>query len=152
MKDKNHNRNASSLAAQIFAGEGEMAELMRARDWSESELGPLECWPESLKSTLSICLNSRFPFALYWGPDFNLLYNDAWRPIPGDKHPQSLGRKAREVWPEIWDTIGPMFQSVRETGKGVWSEDSLLPMHRFGSGRVLFQLQRQPSQRERWDR
>jgi signal transduction histidine kinase len=133
MKDQNPgDGSASFLAADVFAGGGEMAELMRAYDWSQSELGPPETWPESLRSSLGVCLSSRFPFALYWGPDFNLLYNDAWQPISGDKHPESLGRKGQNVWPEIWDTIGPIFRGVRETGKGAWFEDSPLPVHRFG--------------------
>ena len=75
---------------------------------------------------------ARFPIALYWGPELVLLYNDAWSPIPGNKHPWALGRPAREVWPEIWDTIGPLFEQVLTTGDGTYSENQLLPMHRHG--------------------
>jgi signal transduction histidine kinase len=137
MLDESHGRLATSVASaasaeRIFAGEGEMAARMRALDWSASDLGPVESWPESLTSVVSLCLASRVPFALYWGENFNLLYNDAWRPIAGDKHPGCLARSGREVWPEIWETIGPLFQGVVEAGESVWEEDSLLPMHRSG--------------------
>jgi PAS domain S-box-containing protein len=109
-----------------------MGALMRSYDWSKTPFGSVEQWPQSLRSTLSICLNSRFPIAIYWGPDFLLLYNDAWRPIVGDKHPWSLGRPGREVWPEIWNSIGPEFASVLATGQGTFHNDELLSMKRFG--------------------
>jgi hypothetical protein len=93
---------------------------MRSRDWSQTPLGPLKHWPQSLRSALSICLGSGFPIAIYWGPTLALLYNDAWSPIPGVKHPWALGRPAHEVWPEIWDTIGPLFERVMMTGECCW--------------------------------
>ncbi|MEW5927063.1 MAG: ATP-binding protein [Gemmatimonadota bacterium] len=113
-------------------GGGEMGALMRAHDWSSTPLGPVGSWPQSLRSALGICLNSRYPIALYWGPELALLYNDAWSPIPGAKHPWALGRPGREVWPEIWDSIGPLFERVLATGEGIWQEDELLPMRRHG--------------------
>jgi signal transduction histidine kinase len=121
-----------ALLERIFAGDGEMAAQMRAFDWPGSDLGRVDRWPESLTAIVGICLSSRVPFALYWGPHFNLLYNDAWRPIAGDKHPSCFGRKGYEVWPEIWDTLHPLFDGVVNEGKSVWSEDTLLPMHRSG--------------------
>ncbi len=109
-----------------------MGGLMRAHDWSVTPLGRPERWPQSLRSAVSIMLNSRFPIALYWGESLALLYNDAWSPIPGAKHPWALGRPGREVWPEIWDAIGPLYARVLSTGEGVWQEDELLPMRRHG--------------------
>ncbi|HYO51486.1 ATP-binding protein [Archangium sp.] len=105
---------------------------MRSMEWSKTSLGTPDDWPQSLRSALSICLGSRFPIALYWGPRLALLYNDAWSPIPGGKHPWALGRGAQEVWPEIWDTIGPLFEQVMTTGEATYSEHGLLPMHRHG--------------------
>ncbi|MBD2231446.1 PAS domain S-box protein [Phormidium tenue] len=125
-------------ADHLFGGGGEMGALMRSYDWSKTPFGPVEQWPQSLRSTLSICLNSRFPMAIYWGPDCWLLYNDAWRPIVGDKHPGSLGRPADEVWPEIWDDISPDFARVFATGEGVFHSDTLLVMHRFGYDEECF--------------
>lgn len=122
----------SNLSETIFVGDSEMARLMRSHDWSQTPFGDIETWPQSLRSSLSICLNSRFPIAIYWGQDNILLYNDAWRPIVGDKHPWALGRAGREVWSEIWDDIGPELASVLATGEGTFHNDELLSMYRFG--------------------
>jgi len=130
MQDDRSNQQAA--AASFFAGGGKMGERMRHLDWSSTPLGPVGQWPQSLRSAVSICLNSRFPIAIYWGPELALLYNDAWSPIPGDKHPWALGRPGREVWPEIWDEIGPLYAQVQSSGEGVWQQDQLLPMHRHG--------------------
>lgn len=119
-------------AAHFFSGGGSMGDLMRHHDWEATPLGAPASWPQSLRSATSIMLNSRYPIALYWGAELALLYNDAWSPIPGNKHPWALGRPGREVWPEIWATIGPLFEKVRATGEGVWQEDELLPMLRHG--------------------
>lgn len=125
-------RAAVSVAHDFLYGGGEMGALLRAHNWSATPLGEPETWPQSLRSALSICLEANFPIAIYWGPELALLYNDAWSSIPGKKHPGALGRPGREVWPEIWDTIGPLFHQVQETGAGVWQHDQLLPMHRHG--------------------
>jgi PAS domain S-box-containing protein len=122
----------ATLPEDIFAGGGEMGVLMRSLDWSQTPLGAIATWPQSLRSSLSICLNSRFPIAIYWGQDSIVLYNDAWRPIVGNKHPWSLGRPGREVWSEIWDDIGPELAGVLATGEGTFHQDDLLSMYRFG--------------------
>ncbi|HAC66796.1 MAG TPA: two-component system sensor histidine kinase/response regulator, partial [Pseudomonas sp.] len=111
---------------------GEMAALMRQKDWSQTPFGPLETWSTALRSAVSICLGSRFPIVLYWGETRALIYNDAWSTVPGRKHPWALGRAGWEVWAEIWDIIGPMFDHVMTTGEATWSEDQLLPLNRFG--------------------
>ena len=97
---------------------------MRSFDWSASDLGPPGLWPGNLRTAVSLCLTSRFPILIWWGPAFNVLYNDAYVPfLGGAKHPGSLGRPGREVWAEIWDTIGPMLDGVRRTGAATWSDD-----------------------------
>lgn len=116
----------------FLAGGGEMGALMRSMDWSSSPLGPLSDWPQSLRTTVSTCLNSRFPILIWWGPELAMLYNDAYRQIVGDKHPESMGAPGREVWPEIWDVIGPMLQGVLERGDATWSENQLLMLRRHG--------------------
>ncbi|MFK3736734.1 ATP-binding protein [Massilia sp. TN1-12] len=111
---------------------GEMAALIRAKDWSTTPFGPIDTWSPALRSAVSICLGSRFPMVLYWGETRALIYNDAWAPVPGQKHPWALGRPGFEVWSEIWDIIGPMFDHVMATGEATWSEDQLLPLNRYG--------------------
>src|SRR5215470_19414215 len=109
-----------------------MGELVRAKDWSKTPLGPLISWPQSLRSALSICLGSRFPIVIYWGAELVVLYNDAYARILGSKHPDALGKSCRDVWREIWDVIGPMLQGVVATGAATWSDNQLLVLNRHG--------------------
>jgi signal transduction histidine kinase len=113
-------------------GSGEMANLIRTVDWAATPLGPVGSWSETLRTVLGLCLDSRFPLLLWWGPSLTLLYNDAYRPILGDKHPASLGCPGDEVWPEIWEVIGPMVTGVMERGEVTWSHDQLLLPSRRG--------------------
>jgi len=117
----------------FLSGGGRTGELIRLFDWRTNPLGPPESWPQSLRSALSICLYSSFPTAIYWGPDFRLLYNDAWSIIPGERHPWALGRPAKEVWSDIWHVVGPQFENVVATGEGFSAFDEMLPMIRGGS-------------------
>jgi signal transduction histidine kinase/DNA-binding response OmpR family regulator len=113
-------------------GGGEMGAMMRAHDWTRTPLGPVEDWPQSLRTAVTICLGSRFPILIWWGPEFIKLYNDAYRPILGSKHPRSLGQRGQECWHEIWHIIGPMLEGVRHRGVATWSNDQMLPLHRLG--------------------
>jgi len=124
--------SAQTDSLSFIAGTGEMAQRIRRFDWSAHPFGPPEDWPQSLRSALGICLHSAFPTAIYWGPDLRLLYNDAWAPIPGPRHPAALGKPAQEVWADIWDIIWPQFRQLLETGEGFFAENQLLPMRRFG--------------------
>lgn len=123
----------AAIAEDLFAEDTEVRVLMRSLDWSKTPIGPVEQWPQSLRTSVSICLNSRFPIILWWGPQQVILYNDAYRPILGaTKHPQAMGQPGRECWPEIWDIIGPMLDGVLTTGKATWSDDQLLLLYRNG--------------------
>jgi two-component sensor histidine kinase len=117
----------------FLSGRSEMGRLIAATDWSRHPFGPISAWPQSLQSALSICLQSKFPTAIYWGPELRLLYNDAWAPIPGPRHPAALGARAQDVWADIWDEIEPQFREVIATGEGMFVEDRFLPMARFGA-------------------
>jgi len=116
----------------LLSSESEMAQRIRTHDWAATSLRSPECWPQSLRSALSICLNSTFPTAIYWGPELRLLYNDAWSFIPGPRHPDALGKRASEVWSDIWQIIEPQLQSVLATGRGFATRDQMLPMKRHG--------------------
>lgn len=105
--------------------------LINSIDWSTTPIGNADGWPQSLRSALSICLNSNFPIAIYWGKELVLLYNEAWSPIPGNKHPWAFGKRAIEVWPEIWADIEPQFEKAFSGFPG-GSKDALLPMQRHG--------------------
>lgn len=124
---------AKGRSAGFLVGGGATAEAIAAKDWSESSLGDPGLWPQSLRITLDVCLHSAFPIVIFWGRDLSLLYNDAYHALLADKHPRALGQPARDVWPEIWDVIGPMLQGVLIDGKATRSED--LQLHLMRNGR-----------------
>ncbi len=116
----------------LFAGDGEMCELMRSHDWSLSPLGFVENWPQSLKTCVRIMLTSRQPMFVWWGEELINLYNDAYKAIVGGKHPQALGQPASYVWREIWEQVSPRAESAMLSNKGTYDESLLLIMERNG--------------------
>ncbi|KRD12361.1 hypothetical protein ASE21_00110 [Flavobacterium sp. Root901] len=113
---------------------GEAAEIIQNIDWSSNVLGTPEKWPESLKNTLATILSSKFPMFLWWGDDLIQFYNDSYRPSLGiqGKHPNAMGKKGADFWPEIWYFIYPLITKVLSTGESIWYEDLLLPIYRNG--------------------
>lgn len=107
-------------------------DLIATRDWAATPVGPIETWPPSLRTALSICLESRFPILIWWGPELVMLYNEPYAQILGNKHPHALGQRGIDCFPEIWDLIGPMLAEVREQGKATWSPDQLVELDRSG--------------------
>ena len=111
-----------------------MRAIVEAHDWSATPLGAQGNWSPGLKLAVDIVLASAFPMALRWGPDFVLLYNDAYLPILGDKHPWALGRPAREAWAEVWDQIEPAHAAILQgRTPSIFAEDMLLRIQRHGS-------------------
>ena len=126
-------RDTRPHAYDWIAGGGEMGELIRGTDWSRTQLGPIESWPQSLRSAVSILLPSKAQIAMFWGPDLILLYNDAYRPVLGKKHPRALGLPGREVWSELWETgLRDLFEGVLRTGEAFWAGDFPFYMERYG--------------------
>jgi hypothetical protein len=111
---------------------GEMGELIRNKDWSDSAIGTPDLWPQYLRTSVSILLNSQFPMFVWWGPELITLYNDAYRPIAGEKHPNALGESGSKIWSEIWDVVGPIAEQVMLEGVSNWAEDQLLYINRRG--------------------
>jgi PAS domain S-box-containing protein len=93
----------------------------------------MEDWPDELERAVGIMLGAAAPIAIYWGPELVLLYNDAWRKLIGAKHPDALGRTAREVFPEIWEQIEPLFSRVLRGEPAVNVRRQLLPLQRNGA-------------------
>ncbi|HEY9665611.1 MAG TPA: PAS domain-containing protein, partial [Coleofasciculaceae cyanobacterium] len=115
-----------------LAGGGEMGALMRSLDWSNTLVGPVSSWPQSLRTAVSIILASRFPMLIHWGPEYVQFYNDGFRPILGArKHPGALGQPAYPWWAEIWDILVPMFDRVM-SGEGTWYENQVVFPNRYG--------------------
>lgn len=118
----------------LFDGPGEMRALYRAHNWSSTSLGPVESWPNALRSVVRTMMASRHPMFLWWGPDLVQIYNDAYRPsFGGDgRHLKAIGANGREFWTEIWDAIGPQIMQVMSGGESTWHEDQYLPIWRNG--------------------
>ena len=111
-----------------------MAALVQAKDWAQTLLGAQELWSPSLCLATQTVLACAFPMALRWGPDFVLIYNDAYRPILGDKHPWALGRPAREAWSEVWSQIEAAHRAIYfEGAPAMFAEDMLLPIQRHAT-------------------
>jgi PAS domain S-box-containing protein len=111
-------------------GGGDMGAQLRAFEWTGTPLGHPASWSTSLRTTISIVLNSRFPSAVIWGPDLITIYNDAFKPILGGK-PEALGRSFREIWKEAWDTIGPIAERAFQ-GEATFIENFPLIVERNG--------------------
>ena len=130
-------------------GSGELAGLIRALDWSTTELGPLAGWPGHLKSAVNLLLPAKAQIVLFWGPNFVALYNDAYAPTIGDKHPRALGRPAQESWTELWDDLEPLLQRVFNTGETVFAKDRPFYIERHGyPENVFFDISYSPVQSE----
>lgn len=115
-----------------FDAAGTLLDAYRRVDWAGTPLGPPQGWSPALRGALDLLLNTRTPGTLFWGPELVLLYNEAYVPMIADKHPAALGARTTEVFPEIWDTIGPMLSTVMSGGRAVWMEDLRLLMNRHG--------------------
>lgn len=102
---------------------GEMAALIRGYDWAGTSLGPMSAWPVHLRCAVDIALPSLAQIVMFCGPEFVAIYNDAYAPTIGTKHPAALGRPAREHWGELWDDLEPLLRQVMETGETVVAKD-----------------------------
>src|SRR4051794_248277 len=122
-----------SSSADFLSGGGEMGALTRAYDWSSTPLGRPEKWPQSLRTTLRLLLNTNHPMFIWWGPQLIQFYNDAYRQTMGpERHPSALGQAGRDCWAEIWPIIGPQIEQVMSGGGAIWHENQLVPVTRHG--------------------
>jgi signal transduction histidine kinase len=111
-----------------------MAERIERFAWAATPLGAPETWSPSLKMMVRFLTANRFPLLLWWGPEFIQIYNDAYIPILGAKHPSpGLGRPVRECWSEIWGVLRPLIETPFRGGPATWMEDILLEVNRHGA-------------------
>ena len=106
--------------------------LLHAADWAATPLGPRESWSPALQAVTRILLANRFPMLLWWGPEFTQVYNDAYRPLIGTRHPNAIGQPARECWADIWHVIGTLIEIPFHGGPATWVEDLQLELDRHG--------------------
>src|SRR6516162_9209481 len=124
--------SSSADPLAFLDGGGELGGLIRAHDWTATPLGPASDWAQSLKTAVRIMLTSRQPFWIGWGEQLIKLYNDAYLPIIGGKHPWALGQPASSVWRETWNQIGPLLATAMQGVEGTYVESQLLIMERNG--------------------
>lgn len=117
--------------AEMIAAQGALGELTAGID-SSSPLGPVDQWSPTLVSTVRLMLSSKAEIVLFWGPDLCALYNEAYSPTIGDKHPRALGRPAREGWAELWHDLEPLLLSVVRDGETVHAKDRPFYIERKG--------------------
>lgn len=100
-----------------------MAALIASYDWASTSLGAVSSWPIQLKCAVDLALPAQAQIVMFCGPEFVAIYNDAYAPTIGNKHPQALGRPGREFWAELWDDLEPLLRHVLETGETVSAKD-----------------------------
>jgi PAS domain S-box-containing protein len=123
--------HSTSSDINWLAGGGEMAALIATIDWSKTPLGPMDTWPQSLRTTVSLCLSSTFPILVAWGPEYIQIYNDAYRPICGGKHPQSMGEPFKVCWATALPVVGDKFDRAQQ-GEGTYIRDQRMFLDRDG--------------------
>ncbi|MDY7086740.1 MAG: SpoIIE family protein phosphatase [Actinomycetota bacterium] len=121
-----------SRLAVAFERGGEMGRRMAGFDWSASPLGPPAGWAPELQGAVATMLASRAQIIVFWGPEFCSLYNDAYIPAAGTKHPRFLGRPARELWAEIWPVLSELLDRVIERNESFWAADHPFMLERHG--------------------
>jgi PAS domain-containing protein len=131
MRDGKDRNTLPPAPLRFLEGGGEMGERIRAFNWDVTPLGPPEEWPQALKTLVNLLLGSKQPMFMGWGPERTWLYNDAFIPILGRKHPCALGRPSMEVWSEARAILEPMFDRVF-SGEPVSIEDFYLSLDRLG--------------------
>lgn len=123
----------------FLSGGGEMGALIRAFDWSETELGEPDGWPQSLRTAVRLMLSTQHPVFIFWGPRHRCLYNDGFRPSLGpEKHPTMLGAEGKAAWTEIWPIIAPRIDLVMRGDGSTWHEHDLVPIIRHGKSEDVY--------------
>ena len=128
--DSSVSKKLASTKSEVsrILGAGEMATLVRSYDWSSTSLGPISCWSAELVTIVNLTLCTPSPARAMWGSDFILIYNDAYIPIPGPRHPEALGKSARVVYRESWHVVGPLLEEAFLTGRTLFHEKLLVPL------------------------
>lgn len=139
MKVRQQSKTANLQALPSFLnGGGEVSCLLQAMDWRQSPLGAPDGWSPVLQSVVAMLLPAQAQIVLFWGPQYIALYNDAYGPTIGSKHPGALGRPGQEHWSELWDDLEPLLRGVRETGITFSARDRPFYIERHGLGETAF--------------
>ncbi|KAF2084698.1 hypothetical protein K490DRAFT_48412, partial [Saccharata proteae CBS 121410] len=105
-------------------------QLVRSVDWASTALGPMESWPPLLRFMCNLVMSCPNPAIVFWGPELNMIYNEAYPPLAGDKHPTLIGAAPWVGFAEAWADFEPFFRRCEESGRGAMVEDMLLFLNR----------------------
>ncbi len=126
-----HSNTHEIAVPEFLSGGGKMGKLIRSKDWSNTPLGSPDTWPQSLRTTVSLCIASNFPISITWGPHRVQIYNDGYWPITGDKHPASMGQDFKACWLSAWPVIGQAFEEA-SLGQTRFLENQRIFIDRYG--------------------
>ncbi|MBI6900150.1 response regulator [Pseudomonas putida] len=139
MKARQESKTVNLQALPSFLdGGGEVSCLLQAMDWRQSPLGSPDGWSPALQSVVAMLLPAQAQIVLFWGPQYIALYNDAYWPTIGSKHPAALGRPGQEHWSELWNDLEPLLRGVRETGVTFSARDRPFYIERHGPGETAY--------------
>ena len=96
----------------FLAGGGRAAEMIRTRDWTGHPLGGPETWPDSLRTAVSLILNSPESMILAWGPDLHFFFNETYFPLLGPRLDWAMGERFDRVWADGWDQARPIIEDA----------------------------------------
>ncbi|CAG8458789.1 621_t:CDS:2 [Dentiscutata heterogama] len=114
--------------------ESNLVDILNNYDWSTTSLGPMDSWEPAFKASVNICLQTALPIVLYVGPDWTLIYNEAWRSMLMTNNQHALGKPAAQVWPEMYDNVlKPKLENIRATGKGIVENAKYFKFQRNGN-------------------
>jgi signal transduction histidine kinase len=133
-----HRKHTLKPPPNFLLNGGNIGSLLQSMDWSGSPLGPPHTWSAHLRAVMATLLPAQAQFVLFWGEAYVALYNDAYVPTIGSKHPQALGRPGKEHWSELWDDLEPLLRSVRETGQTFCAKDRPFYIERRGLGETVY--------------
>src|SRR5580692_12357825 len=123
-----HEEALKSRVSHLITGQSEMAARIRSYDWSQTPLGPIEDWSETLLAIANLMLHSPFLTILSWGPEMVFLYNDAAISTLTTKHPSALGALYRDVFPEAWDLVSADLEACLYRGETSVRDNMLIPI------------------------
>ena len=128
-EDRSRTPAATGAARNFLAGGGEAGALMRKLDWAATALGEPDGWPQPLKTLVSILTAAQQPMCIIWGLEQTFIYNDAYAPILGRRHPAAMGQLYFEIWPEVREDLTPLLNRVF-AGEAIQMDDIALTLER----------------------
>ncbi len=116
----------------FLAGDSELARLIGRFDWAQTDLGPIETWPQVVKTTVALILRSPVPIVTLWGEAGVMIYNEAYSVFAASRHPEILGSKVLDAWPEVAEWNANVMNKVFRQGETLSFQDQELTLHRNG--------------------